>query len=733
MSLGNIITPAEVEFWLDFDKYAHYLPIDSGDPENQGIFSIDMVRLSSIRKAISNFVRILTRKNIPIYFNDMDANVNFGGKTIYISAALTCKADFDVAVGLALHEGAHTLLTDFDMAKAAWANIPPEIFKESDAKHIRRASIEKFVRDMWNVIEDRYIDNYVFNEAPGYRGYYAALYERYWHCDEVDEQLKSDNFRYPSLKSYDFRISSFINENTDLLALPRLEEIAQVVDISGIERLKTTQDRVENAFEITKIVLDCLDKDSEPSGIPVKGKLSPKKSSGLADPHDYFDFGEEPEEEETPEKEDGKSDKDDDTEIDVGQDAISEVGDILSGRNDKPEELKENKDIVGKVSDEELDKEAQKEINKVVDLQNRFLNGDIKKSEVSDYQKALLDLIEKHGIVLVRVDLPSVMSGDDKNMKVDCIVVQKMTKELIFSGNATFPLCDAMKMGTDEPDPPKRVADAVKKGIQLGTRLGRKLQIRAEENPIQVIRKKSGKINKRQLHEAAFDAEDLFYRVNIDRHNEANLHISVDSSSSMQGEKWERTMTAVVAICKAASMIDNVHVTVSFRSTQQSVGTTLPYVVLAYDSKKDKFSKIRKLFPYLVPNGYTPEGLAFGAIMHLFEDITPDEEDRYFLNLSDGEPCYYLQVPDSAVGVDYEGDVGVVHTKYQIDKIRRHGVQILSYFIEDLDMELINKDLKSNFRRMYGKTAQFIDVESVVQLAKTINDLFLSNGNEKKN
>ena len=60
--------------------------------------------------------------------------------------------------------------------------------------------------------------------------------------------------------------------------------------------------------------------------------------------------------------------------------------------------------------------------------------------------------------------------------------------------------------------------------------------------------------------------------------------LSVDASGSMSGEKWENTMTSVVAICKAVSMIQNVDVVVSIRSTQnnsnsrRSRGTDYPIV-----------------------------------------------------------------------------------------------------------------------------------------------------------
>ena len=212
----------------------------------------------------------------------------------------------------------------------------------------------------------------------------------------------------------------------------------------------------------------------------------------------------------------------------------------------------------------------------------------------------------------------------------------------------------------------------------------------------------------------------------------------------MNGEKWYKTMTSVVAICKAASMIDNIHITVSFRATQVSGNTQLPYIILAYDSKVDKFSKIRTLFPYLIPNGYTPEGLAFSAIMNLFEGITPDEEDRFFLNLSDGEPCFVLNSPETGVTVQYMNEVGVSHTKSQVDKIRRFGVQILSYFIENsfktkrtpeeeanYQKQLESSPLRKDFRRMYGSSSKFIDVNSIVDLATTINGLFLAKANEK--
>lgn len=745
MYKGNTISPAEVDFWLDSDKYSNFF--DQASASNKTlVFNVDMVRLASIRKSIANFVRILTRRNIPVYFNDASANVNFNGKIIYVSAQINNKNDFDVAVGQALHEGAHTVKTNFDIVKIAYANIPKQILTLSDEKYIRRSTLEKFIHTMWNVIEDRYIDNYVFNEAPGYRGYYVALYDRFWNCPEVDQiLLDPDLYRIPSLASYLFRITNFTNLNTDLLALPSLEHIAKTIDITNIDRLVNTKDRINKAFEVVEIVLDCLDKDTTP--------IMVGPSDELADPSDFFDFGDGnggvDSGDNNTENLKSKTNNDEKEEVDVGKDSIHEISDVLTGKSSSPDKPKENEDIVNKISNKPLTKQETKRLDSLVDSQRQFLLGELPKEVLTPQQKSLLDLVEKHGIILVQVNVPNMSSGDEKNLKVDCIVVQKMTKELVFSGEDVFPLAGVMKMGTNAPEAPEEVADAVKKGILLGTKLGRKLQVRNESNPIKTIRKKWGKVNKRQLHEAGFDADDLFYKVNVDNHKRATLHITVDASSSMAGEKWNKTMTAVVAICKAASMIDNIHVTVSFRTTQITNSTALPYVVLAYDSKKDKFSKIRNIFPYLVPNGCTPEGLAFEATMNLFDGITPDEEDRYFLNLSDGEPFYLLSIPHSGLSISYTDDVGATHTKAQVDKIRRHGVNILSYFIEEdyykpsKDMtpqeieaekkrqsELDKNPLRRNFRKMYGKNAKFIDVENIMDLTKTINELFLSKENK---
>ena len=130
----------------------------------------------------------------------------------------------------------------------------------------------------------------------------------------------------------------------------------------------------------------------------------------------------------------------------------------------------------------------------------------------------------------------------------------------------------------------------VENGIRLGTILGRKLQVRGESRDTKWSRKDNGKIDKRLIAELGFGNERVFQTTFVESYADAFLHITVDASGSMSGDKWNNTMTSVVAICKAVSMIQNVDVVVSIRSTQNNSNTYSrrrsgehPIILIAYD------------------------------------------------------------------------------------------------------------------------------------------------------
>lgn len=96
-------------FWLgkEFD-------LDTEDTDNvtsNGTNVAKLIRLAAVRRGISNFVNILTGESIPVKFHTGKDSYT-DGKTIVISGDDNPK-NFDTMVGVALHEAAHVLLTDF--------------------------------------------------------------------------------------------------------------------------------------------------------------------------------------------------------------------------------------------------------------------------------------------------------------------------------------------------------------------------------------------------------------------------------------------------------------------------------------------------------------------------------------------------------------------------------------------------------------------------------------------
>ena len=101
------------------------------------------------------------------------------------------------------------------------------------------------------------------------------------------------------------------------------------------------------------------------------------------------------------------------------------------------------------------------------------------------------------------------------------------------------------------------------------------------------------------------------------------------------------------------------------------------------------------------------------------KEIVPTSSDRdsYFLNFSDGMPMF------SSGDLTYYNSDAVNHTKKMINEMRTRGIKVLSYFIGDSDYG--RDETMLDFKRMYGKDSEFIDVTSVMSVSKTMNKKFL--------
>lgn len=302
---------------------------------------------------------------------------------------------------------------------------------------------------------------------------------------------------------------------------------------------------------------------------------------------------------------------------------------------------------------------------------------------------------------------------------VECIVVKNLTMDLIESDDFHLKSLQYVP-GKVNVTAPVANADMIKyinSGIIMGVKLAKRIQFRNEINIDKFTRRQHGKIDKRIIHELGCDVENIFYNTAVHKYKSMNFHISLDASSSMGGNKWLNTIKLCTTIAKAASMLENINVSISVRSSLDKN----PYVVMAYDSRKDKFSKIRNLFPYLMPSSTTPEGLCYEAIIKHLPKCSVDA-DNYFINISDGEPCF--SISNNNFSVSYSGIAACQHTRKQVSKIRDNGYRIISYFVTDMYGHK-QPSLVENFKVMYGSDSHFINFDNLNQIVGTINKKML--------
>lgn len=669
--------------------------------------SYDIYKLASSKRAVANFVNIISNKYVPVKFNTRGESYT-DGEQVVIGANVVNPKDFDVIVGLALHEASHIKLSNFKLLANLDQLIPDSIITKSE--DIGIPNPVNVIKSLWNWVEDRRIDFYIFDSAPGYREYYRAMYDKYFNSGLIDKGLLSGEKRTETLDSYMFRIINIHNSKSPLSALKGLRKIYKIIDLQNISRLKNSQDALDVTLEIYKIMLECIKKEETKSDKDGKsnkdengdGSGDSKKDEPITFTDDEFD--------ELLENSDFSENDDEGDESGAGDESDDEGDDDDGGKTDgisgKPGKLKIGKPSNKKSKSQKIElTPRQKELlEKKITAQKDFVDGEIKKTTITKKVSKEVGQIEKSGSELTTVgqDVPD--HYGNSQFGTHCIVVKKLTQSLLESN--IFP----MSSTSYDNELYRDCETEVLNGIRIGTILGKKLQIRSENRTTVYNRQKIGKIDKRMISSLGFGNENVFQFNEVDTYNNANLHVSIDASSSMYGSKWSSTMTNVTALCKAVDMISGLEIQITFRTTSSDK----PYVIMAYDSRIDKFSKVKKMFPCLRACGTTPEGLCYEAIMKEFLASTISM-DSYFINLSDGEPWF------SNREFRYSGNLAHEHTRKMVKKIENMGIQTLSYFITNSSYGTVS----SGFKKMYGKGASLIDVTNLSQIVKTVNNMFL--------
>ena len=691
-------------FWIDNSFFG-------GDVDTTSENSTDIMRLVSYKRAVSNFVSIVTGQSIPVKFEQRGDSYT-DGKTVTISSKIN-ETDFDPIVGLALHEGSHVKLTDFDSLQyiidaeyaksnlGNWTEYWVNLFKKHNpdvelGQNFPNYHMDYFlkkyaspkIKDLVNVIEDRRIDHYIFTNAPGYKGYYQSLYDKFFNSKNIDKGLLSSEYRTNDWNSYFFRIINFINKNRDLNALPLLRQVWNMINLKNISRLNNTMEVVDLAVEIFKLIEDSIPVDNGQGGGESDTNNETEESQGGG----------------------GGSTSGDEPESDYNGGGGSGDSNNDSTEGDETDGDAEGSEVQTSPGNGELSDRQKRLLDKAIEKQRKFLNGEVKKSKISKTDNAKVEAANEAGVESREVGSDYEQSyWSSRKGKTNVTVINKLTKKLINSG-----AFDRYFLSPDtEGSRYEGNRENVMKGVQLGTVLGKRLKIRSEERSLSTPRMKNGKISGRLLHELGMGNINVFEQTQIDKHKPAFIHISIDASGSMNGGAFEKTIISSVAIAKAASMTNNLDVAISFRTCSGDGNSNYPLMMTAYDSRVDKFSKITQLFPHINATGTTPEGLCFESIMN---DILKVDKsvDTYFINFSDGAPWY------SNKEIEYSGQQAVQHTAKQVKKMTNAGIKVLSFFITSSSLS----SYLENFKKMYGKTAEQISIDSLIPLARTLNKLF---------
>jgi hypothetical protein len=646
----------------------------------------DHMQLAQYQRAIANFVRILTgRGDIQVKYNSGGQSYT-DGKTITLSPNIKEK-EFDTAVGLALHEASHILYTDFDRTN----QYIEDTVRNTGSRYSDEVDQRKI---LLNLVEDLYIDAMTYRSAPGYRGYYSSLYQKYFGDKKIVEGLWSKDYAEPTWNNYLFHLINIRNPERNLQALPGLEKMFKMLDLPNVLRMSTFEDRLY----LSKYLFDTISKYVDATK-EYQQQLQEQLGQGGDGAEKTLNelLEQMADQQESDDEQEGNGDG-----SGAGKFTASNgvnIGEEMEGTN--------------AIDLDKLSDKAKEQLRKLIEGQKEFIKGQPKKGKLSKADQQKVDAWAE-----VDMEKKTVGANSEFSKKgLPLYIINDVTNSFIDNLGNTYGL--RSYVGTYSQN---RINDAINRGKLLA----KKLQLRNEERSLKTSRLDSGKIDKRLLHEIGFDNFDIFSKVNINAYKPSYIHISIDQSGSMQGSKFDSAMEFAAMFATASKYIKNIHLVISLRSTFDGSGKSgwsrwatqnVPYLMYIFDSKKHNIQHVRSLFPKVTANNLTPEGLCFDGIMKDTIQKSANTE-AYFINICDGEP--YMNYSSGNGSFEYGGAKAQAHSKKQMQRMEQNGVKFITYFIGSRhDFDAVEK--------CYGKNAVLLQrADEIGVITKTMNKKLLA-------
>lgn len=257
------------------------------------------------RAGVAQLSRIISDKPISVTWgNKSDAFSYQDNNDLYhiVIPGFNTTADADCVVGLGLHEASHIthskhffrIMNDIK-GDAMFRWIRGDLLQRFTTKGaITEKYMVECIRSCFNILEDFRIDEIQYRKFTGYRGYYRALYQKYYDDPRVIERLADDK---RTMHNYLAHLVFCRHENFNPDLLPGMHEILEVFDYPNTQRFTNdpkidrlaannyvpTKDTIPDIFatvqEILCIILDNIDEIdqndmSSPEYVLVTGKLA---------------------------------------------------------------------------------------------------------------------------------------------------------------------------------------------------------------------------------------------------------------------------------------------------------------------------------------------------------------------------------------------------------------------------------------------------------------------------
>ena len=622
---------------------------------------VKALKLRNYQRAIGNFVKILSHKDVPVVFKGTNSYTD--GKSVVVIAADVSDKNFDVTAGLALHEASHIKHTDF--------NVLVELRADKDIEF----RVQEQYKQMLNWIEDRRIDTIVFKNCPGYKAYYHKLYDKYFRSKEMSKMLESKKYRTETYENYEAHIIGMMNDSFNRNALEILSQVTSLIDVNNISRLKNTAD----ALALSKEVVDLI--NAHIAAAKTESEEEQEQDSQNQQNPDQHQENEEDQEDDGSTAEGEDSTDDGDETGSEGEEGEEEEGEELTQKEEEAIEkaMKEAKEMLaGDVQKKQASSRVQKQLGQ---LQNAEV--DFTSVGTSTKQDCLIYRLDKEATKISQIYTLRQSYLDTLDNSRGGVEYQK-------NKSALQDLVSNMPAGLNNIGRGYRGGDdyskVVAEGLQLGSIIGRKLMTRRESRELVTNRLRTGKIDTKRIAHAGYGIENIFNQIAIDSYNKANIHLTIDASGSMNGHRWSSSLKMAAAIGKAVNMIEGLELQVSMRETHHDG----PVTTIIYDSRANKLNHLKMLLEMYGCNSMTPEGLCLEAMIKKNIFVKGHSEmDSYMINICDGAP-----------GMSgYGGRSAIDHTRQQVKKINNElGIKHIGFFFGKEEQGCYTR-----FTEMYGR------------------------------